>query len=145
MKTVAVVVVGLAIWVESCLCQPASKAVIANLAEVKWSHGAGDPSGSESVMLRQDTATAGVEFLARLPAGHVFAPHWHDANERIILLEGRLSMRQGDREKFLEPGGFAFLPAREVQRLSCVSKTTGCTFYISYDGKPDSHAASNLK
>jgi hypothetical protein len=36
--------------------------------------------------------------------------------------------------------GFAFLPAREVQRLSCVSGTR-CTFYIQWDGKLDNHKA----
>jgi len=144
MKIVVLAVASFAIWVESCLCQTASKAVIANLTDAKWSHGAGDPRGSESVALREDTATGAVEFLTRLPAGHVFAPHWHDSNERIILLEGRLSLRQGDRDEFLAPGGFAYLPAREVQRLSCVSKT-GCTFYISFDGKPDFHSASGAK
>jgi len=41
-------------------------------------------------------------------------------------------------------GGFAFLPAREVQRLSCVSKTR-CTFYAYWDGKLDFHAASAAK
>jgi len=76
--------------------------------------------------------------LVRYPAGHVFAPHWHTANERIVLLEGRMSLRQTDGERFLDPGGFAFLPAREPQRLSCVSKTR-CTFYVYWDGKLDNH------
>jgi glyoxylate utilization-related uncharacterized protein len=70
----------------------------------------------------------------------VFGPHWHSTNERIILIEGRLSMRQGADEKFLEPGGYAFLPAKEVQRLMCVSKTR-CTFYVYWDGKLDFHPA----
>ena len=139
MKMVAVAVVGFAIWVDACLCQSASKAMIANLAEVKWSHEAGDPPGLESVTLRQDTATGALELLARYPPGHVFAPHWHSVNERIILLGGRLSLRQGRQERFLEPGGFAFLPAREAQRMSCVSKTS-CTFYVAWDGKLDFNA-----
>jgi glyoxylate utilization-related uncharacterized protein len=57
-----------------------------------------------------------------------------------VLLEGRLSFRQDDKEKFLDPGGFAFLPAREVQRMACVSKTR-CAFYVYWDGKLDNHAA----
>jgi quercetin dioxygenase-like cupin family protein len=143
-KIVALVVAGFGIWVEACLCQPAAKAVITNLAEANWTHEAGDPPGSESVALREDRGTGALELLVRYPAGHVFAPHWHSANERIILLEGRLSLRQGDREKFLDRGGFAYLPAREVQRLSCVSKTP-CTFYVYWDGKLDFNAASGGK
>ena len=69
----------------------------------------------------------------------MIAPHWHSVNERVILAEGKLSVRVGTGpEKVLEPGGFAYLPAREVQRLSCVSNTR-CTFYIHWDGKLDNH------
>jgi AraC-like DNA-binding protein len=53
--------------------------------------------------------------------------------------EGKLSVRVGaGPETVLEPGGFAFLPAKEVQRMSCVSNTR-CTFYIHWDGKLDNH------
>jgi len=113
-------------------------AVLANLSTAKWGHDAGDPPGSESVTLREDAQTGAVELLVRYPAGHVFAPHWHSANERIVLLEGRMSMRQGEAEKFLDPGGYAFLPAKELQRMACVSKTR-CTFYVYWDGKLDFH------
>ena len=93
----------------------------------------------DSVTLREDAATGGLELLVTYPAGHVFAPHWHEANERIILLEGRLQLGQDNDRKYLEPGGYAFLAAREPQRLSCASKTH-CVFYVSWDGNPKSHA-----
>ena len=58
-----------------------------------------------------------------------------------MLLEGRLSLKQGDgRETFLEPGGYAFLPAQEVQHTKCVS-TTRCAFYVMWDGKLDFNPA----
>src|SRR5437764_5907064 len=101
--------------------------VVTNLADAKWTHDKNDPPGSESIFLREDPQTGGMELLVRFPAGHVIAPHWHSANERVILAEGRLSVRVGSgAEAFLDPGGFAFLPAKEVQRMSCVSKTR-CT------------------
>jgi glyoxylate utilization-related uncharacterized protein len=98
-----------------------------------------EKDGSESITLREDdTAT---EYMVRYPGGHVFRPHWHSVNERMLLLEGRLSLRQGDgHEQFLERGGYAFLPAKEVQRTKCVS-TTPCTFYVMWDGKLDFHPA----
>ena len=116
-----------------------AQSVVTNLADAKWTHDKGDPPGSESVFLREDAQTGGMELLVRFPAGHVIAPHWHSVNERVILAEGKLSVRVGTgAEKVLEPGGFAFLPASEVQRLSCVSNTR-CTFYIHWDGKLDNH------
>ena len=116
-----------------------AQSVATNLADAKWTHDKGDPPGSESVLLREDPKTGGMELLVRFPAGHVIAPHWHSANERVILAEGRLSLRVGSSpEVILDPGGFAWLPAKEVQHLSCVSKTR-CTFYLSWDGKLDTH------
>jgi quercetin dioxygenase-like cupin family protein len=120
--------------------QSGSNAILTNLATAKWVHGKADPPESESVLLRQDSRTGGMELIVRFPGGHVITPHWHDSNERIIVLEGQLTLRQDSGETSLDTGGFAFLPAQEVQRMSCSSKTR-CTFYLSWDGKPDSHAA----
>jgi quercetin dioxygenase-like cupin family protein len=114
------------------------QSVTANLATAKWTHDKGDPPGSESVLLREDAATGAMELLVRYPAGHKFDPHWHSANERILLLEGKMSVKVGDRETVLEPGGYAFLPAKEIQHLACVSASR-CTFYVYWDGKLDNH------
>jgi len=106
---------------------------LTNLATAKWTHEKNDPPGEESIFLRRDAATGGMDLLVRFPAGHVFKPHFHESNERIIVLEGQLTVG----ESVLDAGGVAFLPAREVQRLSCSSKTR-CTFYLAWDGKPKS-------
>jgi quercetin dioxygenase-like cupin family protein len=115
-------------------------AIVVSSALAGAGSGAKDPPGTESVVLREDGATGGLELLARYPAGHVFPPHWHAANERIVLLEGRLSVRDGETERFLERGGFAYVPAREGQRLSCVSRG-GFVFYVGRDGAARPHAA----
>ena len=112
--------------------------MVVNLDKAKWTREAKDPPGSESVVLREDAQTGALELLVSYAAGHVFAPHSHESNERILLIEGRLSV--GD--KFLDPGGYAFLPAKEVQRMTCVSKTR-CRFYVAWDGNPQSRAATN--
>src|SRR5450432_4243453 len=126
----AVACSGTLLWCQSGSNPP----VIVNLANAGWAHQAKDPAGSEGVLLRQDPPTGGMELLARFPAGHVIASHWHASNERLLLLEGQLSLRVGEEpEKLLDTGGFAHLPAREVQRISCVSKTR-CTFYLGWDG-----------
>jgi quercetin dioxygenase-like cupin family protein len=116
--------------------QTGSQAVIVTKESAKWVHEAKDPPGSESVFLREDPATGGVELLVSYPPGHVFAPHWHDSNERIVVTEGTLTF--GDQS--VGSGGYAFLPAKEVQRGACTSKTK-CVFYVSWDGSPKSHPA----
>jgi quercetin dioxygenase-like cupin family protein len=120
--------------------QTNTKAVAVNLDTANWTHEKGAPDGSEGAMVHADPATGGIDLLVRFPAGHVIAPHFHDSNERIFVAEGQLTLRQATGDTLLNAGGFAFLPAHEIQRLSCSSKTR-CTFYLSWDGKPDSHPA----
>jgi quercetin dioxygenase-like cupin family protein len=117
--------------------QTNTKAVAVNLATANLTR---EKDGSEGTMIRADPASGGIDLLVRFPAGHVIAPHFHDSNERIFVAEGQLTLRQDSDDTTLNTGGFAFLPAHEIQRLSCSSKTR-CTFYLSWDGKPDSHPA----
>jgi quercetin dioxygenase-like cupin family protein len=112
-------------------------AIVTNLDTANWMSEKGAPAGSEGVLLRTDAATGGMDLLVRFPAGHVIAPHSHESNERIIVLEGQLTLRQEKGDALIKTAGYAFLPAREIQRLSC-SSTTRCTFYLSWDGKPAS-------
>ena len=130
------------IFMAVCFAQsPGTKEImVANPGEMKWQHDADDPPGSESIVLRGDPSSDGFELFARYPAGHVFPPHWHSANERIVLIAGKMSIQTGSATKFLEPGGFAYLPAKEVQKMACVSNTQ-CQFYVYWDGKLDFHPA----
>jgi len=125
-----------------CFAQSIStkEIIVANPGEMKWRHDAGDPPGSESIVLRGHPSSDGFELFARYPAGHVFPPHWHSANERIILISGKMSIQTGLTTKFLEAGGFAYLPAKEVQKMACISSTQ-CEFYVYWDGKLDFHPA----
>lgn len=122
------------------ICQTNSGAIRVNAAEAKWEHEARDPQGAESVTLREDPATGGMELLVHYPGGHIFKPHWHNSNERIVMLSGKLSMRENGAETFLEPGGYAFLPAKHLQQLVCVSQVT-CSYYVAWDGDFRSHPA----
>jgi len=70
-------------------------AILTNLDTAKWTHDKGDPPGIDSAALREDAKTGGMEMLVRFPAGHVVKPHYHDSNERIIVLEGQLTLKQG--------------------------------------------------
>jgi quercetin dioxygenase-like cupin family protein len=113
--------------------------IIPDLATARWTHDARD--GSDSVFLRQDPKTGAMDLLVRYPAGHKLTHHWHSANERLILLEGRLTVKVGDGpETAISPGGLLFAPAKEVHGMTCTSETK-CTFYIAWDGKLDNHRA----
>src|SRR5436853_7144046 len=99
--------------------------ILLNPGDTKW-----EPAnaGSESIMLREDNKTGATELLARYPGGYMFPAHWHNANERIILIEGQLAFEEDGGKRLLNPGGYAYLPARQIQHLSCISNVR-CSFY----------------
>lgn len=111
--------------------------ILANQGNAQWEK---SPDGSESATLREDPKTGAVELFARYPAGHVFPAHWHSANERILLIEGRMSIEDSDAQRLIEPGGYAYLPSHQVQGMACVSETR-CSFYVFWDGPLDTHPA----
>ena len=68
--------------------------VVVNLDSANWTHEKDAPDGSGGVVLHTDRSTGGMDLLVRFPAGHVIAPHFHDSNERVIVVEGQLTLRQ---------------------------------------------------
>jgi len=120
--------------------QTPSKAIIVNLKTAHWTHEKGSPPETEGVVIRSDAATGATDLLARYPAGHVIKPHFHDSNEHIFVAEGQLTLTEDTGKMIIDVGGFAFLPAHEVQRIACTSSTR-CSFYLSWDGNPKSHPA----
>jgi mannose-6-phosphate isomerase-like protein (cupin superfamily) len=127
----SIVFVSATAWAQS----PADVPVVVNSHEAKWQHDADDPPGGESLVLRMDRKTGAMEFFARDPPGFAFKTHSHKANERFLLMEGKASVEVGDAKSPVEPGGFAYFPAGQVHRISCVSSTP-CMWYLAWDAKP---------
>jgi glyoxylate utilization-related uncharacterized protein len=114
-----------------------SQATIVNSASAKWDIDAKDPA-SQWIVLHQDSKSGALELFVRYPAGHVFIPHWHNANERMVLLEGTMTIGKGAGAKTLEAPGYAYLPAKEPQYLTCGAQSR-CAFYVYWDSDSKSH------
>ncbi|HEY4902303.1 MAG TPA: DUF4437 domain-containing protein [Candidatus Sulfotelmatobacter sp.] len=135
---VAAIAWSMTMWLPQSNTAASQQVIVASPNDAKWESESHNPNSSQSATLREDPQTGGIEILVRYPAGFVFPPHWHSANERIILLEGKLSIAREGKDVYLEPGGYAFLPAKETQKIACVSQTR-CMFYIYWDSKLDFH------
>jgi anti-sigma factor ChrR (cupin superfamily) len=97
---------------------PKPKHVMVAASDVKW--GPGPPSlppGAQMAVLDGDPAIAGKPFVirAKFPDGYRVPPHWHPADENVVVLSGSFSAGVGD--KFdegsmmaLAPGGYAKMP-----------------------------------
>ena len=115
-------------------------AIAAESADLKWGPcPSGMPEGCEIALLHGDPAKPNADIFLRVPAGAAIAPHWHSSAERMILAGGRLAVKyQGSAEAVLEPGTYAYGPARLPHQAECRSAEP-CTLFIAFEGPVDRH------
>jgi quercetin dioxygenase-like cupin family protein len=75
------------------------------------------PRGAKFAVVEGDPKTAGqlVSFRVKMPDGYKIPPHFHPADEHVIVLQGTFNMGMGDKldqnaTKPLEAGSFAVMP-----------------------------------
>jgi quercetin dioxygenase-like cupin family protein len=80
-----------------------------------------------------DPASGPSTFILRAPAGCVVAPHYHTAEEQLIVVRGEvLTGMAGMSETVLGPGGFAMMPGKAVHWFTCTSKDA-CLMFVTFD------------
>ena len=88
-------------------------------------------AGSEAEILRQ------TDVFFRVPGQYDLPKHWHTSAERMVLVEGRLSVTyDGQPAVVLEPGTYAYGPAKAPHLGRCVSDGP-CTLFIAFEQPVD--------
>jgi hypothetical protein len=115
-------------------------ALAATGADLQWGPcPPGMPEGCEIAVLHGDPAKPNADIFLRVPGGAPIAPHWHSSAERMMLATGRLEVQyQGSAAVTLEPGTYAYGPARLPHRADCRSSEP-CTLFIAFEGPVDRH------
>lgn len=115
-------------------------ALAAAAADLKWGPcPVGMPEGCEIAVLHGDPAKPNADIFLKVPAGAAIAPHWHSSAERMMLAAGQLAVKyQGSAEAALEPGTYAFGPARLPHRADCRSAEP-CILFVAFEGPVDRH------
>jgi len=81
--------------------------------------------------------TGASTFLLKAPAGCKVAPHFHTAEEQLIVISGQvLTAMQGMRAVTLGAGGIAVMPAKAVHWFSCSGKDP-CLMVVTFNQKYD--------
>ena len=113
---------------------------IAAAADLDWGQcPAGMPEGCQIAVLHGDPARPNADIFLKVPAGSAIAPHWHSSAERMMLVAGSLAVQyQGSAETVLEPGTYAFGPARLPHKADCRSAEP-CILFIAFEGPVDRH------
>lgn len=75
------------------------------------------PAGAEIAVLQGDPTKAGLPFSMRVkfPDGYTVAPHWHPADENVLVLQGTLMVGLGEKldqtaAREMAPGSYALMP-----------------------------------
>ena len=107
---------------------PLKDAPFAQDGDVKCLKGAlenGDPDSGPST------------FLLKAPAGCRVAPHYHTAEEQLIVIQGSvLTGMKGMQSVTLTAGGIAVMPGKAVHWFSCSAKGP-CLMAVSVNQKYD--------
>lgn len=111
------------------------------IQSIKWvpcDPKASPPDPCQMAYFRGDPEKEENYSMIKVPKGHKFGPHWHTADEHLVVTKGTLVVgAEGGQEKdlVLKTGDYAFIPARLVHWASFPEETI---FYLNVVG-PDSY------
>lgn len=95
------------------------------------------PAGCGLAVLHGDPAKPNVDVFLRIPPQAAIPEHWHTSAERMVLVQGELSVSyKGQAKVVLKPGMYAYGPAKLAHSASC-SGTTACVLFIAFESALD--------
>jgi quercetin dioxygenase-like cupin family protein len=98
------------------------------------------PAGCQITVLHGDPSKPNADVFLRVPGGYVIPSHSHTSPERMILVEGQLTVRyKGAAAEVLTPGKYAYGPAGLPHEARCTG-TKPCTLFIAFEGPVDAIA-----
>lgn len=97
------------------------------------------PEGCMITVLQGDPAQGNFDILFKIPANFEVPKHWHTSPERMILLSGTLEVTyDGENTRILNPGDYAYGPARKPHIAKC-GDNGPCTLFIAFEQPLDAH------
>jgi quercetin dioxygenase-like cupin family protein len=127
---------GLGTWISSA--QESKAGIVKPLSEVKF-----DPDDDvkclHGVVENGNPDTGPSTFLLKAAAGCVVKPHYHTAEEQLIVVKGDVSTgMQGTKDTVLGAGGFAMMPGKMPHWFTCTKESKdGCLMFVTFDQKYD--------
>lgn len=132
------VVAILASW---AWAQNAAAPVLRPASKIDWKASGSLPPGAEYHLIYEDPKTHAVQTLVRFPRGYELTPHYHTADETILMLKGKLVIGIADRSETLTAGGYAVIPGGTTFTLKAAG-FGGAEFLAAFNGPFDMKDAS---
>lgn len=90
------------------------------------------PEGCRIGLLHGDPSEPDADIFYQVPGGAEIARHWHNSPERMVLVEGEMSVTyDGQEAVVLSPGTYGHGPARKPHSANCLSEGP-CTLFIAF-------------
>ena len=97
------------------------------------------PKGCQIAVLNGDPSKPNADVFLRVPGGYTIPAHSHTSAERMILVEGKLTIRyKGAAATVLTPGQYAYGPASLPHEGRCAGAKS-CTLFIAFEGPVDAN------
>lgn len=80
-----------------------------------------------------DLKTGPSTAIMKAPPNCVVPPHYHTAEEQLIIVRGEVSTgMEGMTDALLGPGGFAMMASKRVHWFTCTAKEE-CLMFVTFD------------
>ena len=100
------------------------------------------PTGCQIAVLNGDPSKRNADVFLRVPGGYTIPAHSHTSAERMVLVEGQLTVTyKGAAPALLTPGVYAYGPAGLPHKAACAGSKP-CTLFIAFEGPVDASAYS---
>ncbi len=95
------------------------------------------PAGCQIAVLNGDPSKPNADVFLRVPGGYAIPAHSHTSAERMVLVEGQLTVTyKGAAAAVLIPGAYAYGPAGMPHEAKCAGSKP-CTLFIAFEGPVD--------
>ena len=95
------------------------------------------PTGCQIAVLNGDPSKPNADVFLRVPGGYTIPAHSHSSAERMVLVQGRLTVTyKGAAAAISPPGVHAYGPASLLHETKCAGSKP-CTLFIAFDGPMD--------
>jgi len=122
----------LLIGVIAMSAQSPKRGIVRPLSDIKFAQD-DDVKCLLGVLENGDPASGASTFLLQAAPNCVVAPHYHTAEEQLIVVRGDvLTGMEGMPAMVLGPGGFAMMPSKQTHWFTCKSKE-GCLMFATFD------------
>jgi quercetin dioxygenase-like cupin family protein len=112
--------------------QAAKSGIVRQLADVKFPQEE-KPGCLQFALENGELKTGPSTAIMKAAPGCVVQPHYHTAEEQLIIVRGDVSTgMEGMSDAVLHPGGFAMMPSKAVHWFTCTAKEE-CVMFVTFD------------